>query len=199
MSFNINNFKASGLQYGGARSSLFEIQLATPGGLNLNQNSRSKVTFLCEAAELPGSSIGAISIPYFGRQIKMAGDRTFQDWSITVINDEDFAVRALLETWHNSLNTLAGNKRLVTSPSAAVGYKSDGTVVTQFGKGGEVIRQYEFHGLFPTDISAISLSWDNTNQIERFNCTFTYDYFIPTQTGEATPYSIDRYAGQVGI
>lgn len=199
MAFNISNFKSNGLQYGGARASLFEVQLANPGGLTLNPNSRTKFTFLCESAELPGSTIGAINVPYFGRTIKLAGDRTFNDWSVTILNDEDFAIRAMMERWHNSLNTLAGNRRLVTRPSARDGYKSDGTIVTQFGKGGDVIRQYEFHGLFPTDISAIALSWDTTNQVERFTVNFTYDYFIPTAQGEATPYSIDRYATQVGL
>jgi len=176
MAFNINNFKANGVVYGGARPSLFKVTLNTPEGLALSPDSKKKFEFTCKSAELPGSMVSSVPIPYFGRSIKVAGQRDFQDWSVSVINDEDFSVRALFEAWSNSLNRHVSNLRdsLVDEEH----YKVD-LVVEQYGKDGSIIRSYKLEGAFPTMISPIGLDWSSANQIEEFGVTFSYDLWVP--------------------
>jgi hypothetical protein len=180
MAFNINQIKAQ-LVGGGARQSLFQVQFNNPA----NAVSNIKVPFMVKASSIPEVRLGNIQIPYFGRKINLAGDRTYDAWQVTVINDEDFLVRDGLETWSNYINSFAGNLREFGGASPLL-YKSD-AVVTQFGKTGDVLRQYSFHGIYPMDISAIGLDWNSTDQIEEFTCSFMYDYWevLPGQTGNA--------------
>ena len=176
MPFNINTFKSNGLVYGGARPSLFSVFLSVPQGLGIDSVSTDKFRFVCRTAELPASSVSAFDVPYFGRKVKIAGDRNFTDWQVNIMNDEDFSVRSLFETWSNALNRHVSNVR---DPVAArEGYKADLEVV-QYGKDGNVIRSYQIVGAFPTDIGAISLDWDTQNSIETFPVTFAYDYWVP--------------------
>lgn len=119
---------------------------------------------------MPASTIQPINVPYFGRQLKLAGDRTFEAWSVTVINDEDFLIRNAMEEWSNKINRLQRNIREINK------YKSQAQV-TQFGKDGSKLRIYEFNGIFPTSISAIDLGWDQDNAYETFQVTFEYDYW----------------------
>jgi hypothetical protein len=190
MPFNIAAFKSNGLVYGGARPSLFNVFLTVPIGIGIDIVSVDKFRFVCRAAEIPESTVGEIEIPYFGRKIKVAGDRSFSDWSVTVMNDEDFAVRGMLEAWSNAINRMVANVR---DPNlAAEQYKADIEIV-QYGKAGEVLRSYMLVGAFPTQLSGISLSWDTTNNIEEFNCNFAYDYWVPVI--EAS----DKKAGGVNI
>ena len=180
MAFNINDFKARGLVFGGARPSLFQVDLVPPLQV-LEPAASEKFTFTCNATNVPPANIGVVSVPYFGRKIKLAGDRDFGDWNVTVMNDEDFLVRNMFEKWSNVMNTLASNIKLAPANS----YKSNDAVVTQFSKDGAVIRQYSFVGLFPIDVSAMELSWDTTNTIQTFNVTFAYDYWVPYRTAAA--------------
>jgi hypothetical protein len=164
---------------GGARPNLFECELnfpvdALPEGSN--PVSLSNLTrFLIKAASLPASNLGLISVPFFGRAVKMAGDRTFDPWTVTIINDEDFAVRASLESWSNSINSMRGNVR--STSSANLTYKANASV-TQYSKTGEILRVYKFEGLYPANISAIDLAWANENQIEEFQVQFEYDNWV---------------------
>ena len=176
MPFNINGFKHYGLVYGGARPSLFAVQLNIPPNIGLDPQTSTKFRFLCKSAALPESSIASVDIPYFGRKIKIAGDRTFQDWTVTVMNDEDFNVRAMFEAWSNALNRLVSNVR--DPGTSRETYKVD-LEVFQFGKDGETIRSYVINGAFPTQIGAISLDWDSANQIESFSVNFAYDFWVP--------------------
>jgi hypothetical protein len=180
MAFNVNLFKGA-MKLGGARPSLFQVNITNPvaGGADI------QVPFMCKAASLPPSSITAIPVKYFGRDIKFAGNRTFEDWQVTVLNDEDFAIKDNLEKWHNSINSLQGNLRSFGSASPAL-YKSQAQV-TQFGKTGVPLRVYNFVGLFPTLISPIELSWDTADAIEEFQVSFSYDYWEVTGgvTGDA--------------
>lgn len=193
MPFNINSFKAQGMQWGGARPSLFQVQVTPPPTLPLNPEAFRKLTFTCRAAELPESTITNIEIPYFGRKIKVAGERTFADWSITIMNDEDFSVRSMFEAWHNAINTMQTNIR---QPEAAFElYKAFAVDVTQFSKDGEILRVYQLVGAFPTQISGIGLGWDTQNAIEEFTVNFAYDYWLPIDegttvktSGKITPY-----------
>lgn len=190
MPFNINTFKSNGLVYGGARPSLFEVYLSVPQGIGIDNVSVDKFRFVCRAAELPASAVSAIEIPYFGRKIKVAGERAFADWSVTVMNDEDFAVRSLFEAWSNALNRLVSNVR---DPNVnAENYKAD-LEILQYGKDGTVLRSYQIVGAFPTEIGNIGLDWDSANAVESFAVNFSYDYWIPVTEQS------DKKAGGVNL
>ena len=180
MSFNINEIR-SGLTLGGARPTLFQVQFINPA----NSAADIKVPVLCQSASLPSSDLGMISIPYFGRTIKLAGDRRFEGWSVQIMNDEDFLIRNAMENWCNSINSLQGNLRGFGT-SATSAYKSN-AIVTQFGKTGIPLRQYTFNGIYPQNVSAINLSWAEQDQIETFSVAFQYDWWEVSggQTGNA--------------
>ena len=176
MPFNISNFKANGLVYGGARPSLFNVEMPAPAGIGIDNVSLDKFRFVCRSAALPASTVSEIPVPYFGRRIKVAGQRDFADWPVAVMNDEDFSVRAMFEAWSNALNRHVSNVR---DPNiSSENYKVDLTV-NQYSKDGNIIRSYVLVGAFPTNIGAIALNWDTSNQIEEFNVTFAYDYWVP--------------------
>lgn len=178
MAFNIQEFTKNGLNLGGARPTLFDVELAFPTGSiqGLDQNGIKKFKFTCKATAAPASAIASIDVGYFGRTIKVAGDRTFQDWNVTVINDEDFSVRDVFEAWHNNINTLVSNIKTVEGNA----YTGTGTI-TQYSKNGPKtpIKKYEIRECFPVNISDMTLSWDAQNQIQEFGVTFAYNYFIP--------------------
>lgn len=180
MPFNITNIK-SNLTLGGARPTLFQVLITNP----VNPAGDFKTPFMVKTAEIPAFTVGPINVPYMGRVIKEAGDRTFADWTVTVINDEDFLIRNAMESWQGSINRLRRNLRDAPS-SSALNYKSQATV-QQFSKTGDVIREYQFEGIFPTEISNIGLAWDSTDTIEEFTVTFAYDSFevLPGPTGDA--------------
>jgi len=190
MPFNISAFKSNGLVYGGARPSLFNVFMSVPAGLGIDNVSVDKFRFVCKTAELPESVISSIDVPYFGRKIKVAGERAFADWSVNVINDEDFSVRAMFEAWSNALNRLVSNVR---DPAiSAEQYKVDLDIV-QYGKDGSTIRSYQLIGAFPTQIGGIALSWESASAIEEFTVNFAYDYWIPLVE------SSDKKAGGVNV
>lgn len=172
MAFSVNDIIAN-LRLGGARPTLFRVLLDTPfSGTSINNIA----PFMIQASSLPGSTIGAIEVPYFGRRVRIAGDRTFEPWQVMVLNDEDFKVRHAIEQWHNRINSLQGNLN-TTGSSAPSNYKTQAEV-QQFSKaGGNPIRSYRFYGLFPTEISPIELDWNNTDTIETFMVNFSYDWY----------------------
>lgn len=166
MAFNINEFKSQ-LVGGGARPTLFQVQILNP----VDPVADFKVPFMVKAAQLPQSTLGSFTVPYFGRQVKYAGDRTFGDWTVTVINDEDFIVRNAMEAWSNAINTHDGNLRALPQD-----YKSNG-LITQYGKDGSPLRTYVFEGLFPITVSEITMDWSTGDTIEDFQVTFQYDFW----------------------
>jgi hypothetical protein len=170
MAFNINDIR-SNLSLGGARGNLFQVTFNNPA----NAVADIKVPFLVRAAQIPESSIGVVEVPYFGRRIRLAGDRTFGDWAVTVINDEDFLIRNAMEEWSNRINSLQTNIRAFGS-AAPLLYKSTAEV-TQFSKTGVPIRTYKFNGIFPSSITSIDLNWADTDSIEEFSVTFQYDWW----------------------
>jgi hypothetical protein len=170
MAFNINDIR-SNLSLGGARGNLFQVTFNNPA----NAVADIKVPFLVRAAQIPESSIGVVEVPYFGRRIRLAGDRTFGDWAVTVINDEDFLIRNAMEEWSNRINSLQTNIRSFGS-AAPLLYKSTAEV-TQFSKTGVPIRTYKFNGIFPSSITSIDLNWADTDSIEEFSVTFQYDWW----------------------
>jgi hypothetical protein len=170
MAFNIQEIRSQ-LALGGARNSLFQVQIANPA----NGAGDVKVPFMVKAAQIPASTLGMIEVPYFGRKIKIAGDRTFAEWTVTVINDEDFLIRNAMEQWMHSINSHAGNIREFGSASPLL-YKSNAQI-TQFSKTGVPIREYTFNGMFPTEVSTIEMAWETTDAIEEFTVTFQYDFW----------------------
>jgi hypothetical protein len=175
----IDRFK-SRLSGGIARPNLFEVVLTFPEGVvdpSVN-DLESKVRFLVKGAALPASTVTPINIPFRGRNLKIAGDRTFDVWTVTVINDTDFAIRGSFERWMNSIAKVSDNSGN-TNP---VDYQTD-AIVHQLGRapvsGGAgaqesavdqpILRSYQFHGIWPTNISAIALSYDSTDAIEEFD------------------------------
>ena len=181
MPFNINAFKAN-LKYGGARTSLFEVQITNP----INGAADNVLPFLCEAAQLPGSTLNIIEQSYFGRPVKFSGNRTFEDWTITVINDEDFKIRNAMETWLNAINSPEGNIRGLVSSEHSL-YKSEG-IITQLSQNGTKLRVYKFSGIFPTNVSPIEMGWDS-EQISKTQITFAIDSVkvVGGVTGTAGP------------
>jgi hypothetical protein len=172
MAFDIN-FLKSELQFGGARPTLFDCIITLPAVI---PGDLSQLQFMCRATQIPASNLGLIQVPYFGRKIKLAGDRTFDPWQVTIINDEDFKIRNTLETWNYNLNLYQANVRTMQRDNQ---YKSDAKI-TQYGKDGRVLRIYTFRGIFPETISTIDLDWNANDQIEEFQVTWQYDFFTVT-------------------
>tara|TARA_Y100000991_G_scaffold143054_1_gene107956 strand:- start:98 stop:772 length:675 start_codon:yes stop_codon:yes gene_type:complete len=177
----IDNFKSK-LTGGGARPNLFEVELAFPSGLGENaaDGAADMGRFLVKAANIPASNINVIDVPFRGRNLKIAGDRTFDVWTITIINDTDFKIRNAFERWMNAINKHDNATGEVTPAD----YQTD-MYVNQIGRapkgtpgslGGSldvaeklpILRRYRFHGTFPTNVSAIELSYDQTDSIEEF-------------------------------
>lgn len=179
MAFKVEQFKAFGIPYGGARPSQFEVTMVPPPFVN---GDVKKITFQCMAAQIPPAQVGSVDVPYFGRKVKVPGDRVFPDWTVNVINDEDFAVRKIMEQWSNGINTLENNLRL---GDQVEDYKKNcDAFVTQYGKQGNVLRVYNIVQLWPNTVEAINLDWDRTNAIETFSVTFSYDYWTIVSTNE---------------
>jgi hypothetical protein len=158
----ITDFKSK-LTGGGARPNLFEVVLAFPDSAPADSNVLDKARFLVKAAALPASNITPIDIPFRGRILKIAGDRTFDTWTITVLNDTDFAIRSAFEKWMNAINKLSDNTGL-NDPAT---YQAD-AYVHQLDRNGQTLRTNHFYDLFPTNISAIDLSYDTTDTIQEF-------------------------------
>lgn len=164
----VDDFKAK-LQGGGARPNLFQATINFPGyaGGNVEETS-----FMCKAASIPPSVTGVIEVPFRGRVLKVAGDRTFEPLTITVINDTDFEVRDSFERWMNGVNEHRANTGLVNP----VDYQSD-LLIEQLDKDGTVIKGYNFRGCFPSNVSEIELSWDTNDTIEEYTVEFQVQYW----------------------
>ena len=166
----VDDFKAK-IRGGGARPNLFQATLNFPayaGGSEITEVA----SFLCEAAQLPGSTMGSIIVPFRGRQLKMAGDRTFDVWTATIINDTDFKIRNGMERWMSGIGGHSENVGL-TNP---IDYEAD-LRIAQLDRTGSKIKEYIFNGAHPTDLSPIDVAYATTDDIERFTVTFQYQYW----------------------
>ena len=203
----ISQFKSK-LRGGGSRANLFEVEIPSfpAAALDLtdwgsgSDQEQDKFRFLCKAAQLPASNVAAIDVPFRGRILKVAGDRTFDTWTVTIINDEDFRLRTSFEQWMNAMSSLTTNTG-ATDPGS---YMAD-AYVHQLGRGleklrstatpdveqGEIfapLRSYKFFDIFPTNVSAIDLSYDTSDEIEEFTVEFQVQYsnaLATDQTGES--------------
>jgi len=195
MAFSVTEFKAN-LKQGGARPSLFKVEFQYPSGIT---TPPTKAEFLVKATTIPASTIGSYDVFYHGKAIHVAGDRSFDTWDTTIINDEDFGIRNTLEDWmatisNHTLNTrdkdvFRANDR---SEGSTAKYKSS-LKVTQFSKAGDDLRTYIFNGAWPSALSTINLDW-SSQEIEEFTCTWMYDsWFVSAGT------SADNLAADAGI
>lgn len=185
MPFDIGAFR-SALSLDGARPNLFEVSMTFPAVVVDDVTSvGEQMSFFCRAAQLPGSTVNQVPLNYFGRELKFAGNRIFTEWTVTIINDEDFKVRNAFERWMNGLNSHRGNLRnpAFTSPTS---YTQDATV-TQYAKTGEAIKAYKFIGMFPMDISPIEVDWAANDTIEEYAVTFAYQWWESTTTDGSGP------------
>ena len=173
MAFSVTEFK-SNLKQGGARPSLFKVDLLYPSGVT-NPPTRSE--FLVRASSLPASNIGTHEVFFHGKSIKIAGDRTFGDWSITVLNDTNFKLRNAFERWQNGINNMSDNEGL-TNP---VDYQVD-AFVDHLDRNGNTVKSYTLRGVFPTVVAPIELTYDEQTAIEQFDVTFNYQFFESNTT-----------------
>tara|TARA_B100000745_G_scaffold146337_3_gene95743 strand:- start:1061 stop:1699 length:639 start_codon:yes stop_codon:yes gene_type:complete len=186
----ITDFKTA-LQGGGARPNLFEVDIpvipTVAEGIDWDADT---FKFLCKAAALPASNVAPIDVPFRGRILKVAGDRTFDTWTVTVINDEDFKLRSAFELWMNGISKLDNNTG-ATQPSS---YMAN-AIVHQLGRGADKgrhsktnsdiaggtaikpLRTYMFNDIFPTNISQIDLSYDTGDTIEEYTVEFQVQYW----------------------
>lgn len=174
MPFNISEFRSQ-FAFDGARPNLFQVEMTFP--LGIPGVAGSQLTFMCKTAALPGSTIGTVSVPYFGRDIKLAGNRTFADWTITILNDENFLVRRAFELWMADINSHATNLRATQALNGAGGGYTVDAIVRQYGKTGNEIKTYQMIGAFPTDLSQIDLDWGSNDTIEEYSVTLAYQYW----------------------
>ena len=178
--FSVTKFKAN-LKHGGARPSLFKVIFYYPSGITTRPNPPDQASFLVKTATIPASTVGSFDVFYHGKAIHVAGDRTFDTWDTTIINDEDFGIRNTLESWMAAISDHSLNTRdksvFATSGDQAEGdsakYKST-LQVQQLSKAGEDLRTYIFKGAWPSALSTINLDW-STQEIEEFTCTWMYD------------------------
>ena len=168
MAFNINAFKSLVSTTDFARPSLFQVFLSSPPGVApLIPFS----PFLVKSASLPASSVGTITVPYGGRNIKIAGERQYGDWSTTVMNDEGFIIRNAVENWIDIINQRTTNFRAFPSE-----YKVDLTVA-QYSKKGPPLKIIKLVGCFPTNVAEIALDWSSADSIEEYSISWSYDYW----------------------
>lgn len=189
--FNVDQFRTA-MQYDGARPNLFEVALAFPNFVELSGQASAVSRFFVKTAQLPGSTIGAVTVPYFGREVKVAGNRTFADWTVTVINDENFVIRNAFERWHRGINGNQSNLRepgaVSTSPLApGTSYAVDAEVYQYSKAGGAPIKKYRFVGMFPNDIAPIDLDWGSNDTIEEYSLTLSYQYWLSEDTRQSIP------------
>jgi len=185
MAFNLTQFRSE-MALDGARPNLFEAVITLPTPLTGNTDALQKMKFMIKSAQLPGSTLGTVPVFYFGRELKFAGNRTFPDWTITVLNDEDFTIRNTFERWMSGINSHAGNLRNQDYYNPNGGYTAD-MIVNQYAKNNArgqdgIIKSYKFVGAFPTDISPIDLDWGSNDAIEEFTVTFSYQWWESNTT-----------------
>jgi hypothetical protein len=163
----------------GVKPNMFLINVQFPSQINSGKDL-NLTNLLCKSAALPGSNLGVIEVPFRGRTVKIAGDRTFDTWTATFFNDKDFKLRTYFEEWANSINTHEGNTAPLFVPNNSEGYMAD-LQVDQLEKDaseeGAILRRYTLRHCFPTNVSQIDLAYDSNDQIEEFTVEWQYSYF----------------------
>ena len=176
---SIEEFKAV-LQGGGVRPTMFQVEMAFPDAVVVDPTQAdNEGTYLIKAAQLPASTVGFVEVPFRGRKLKVSGDRTFEDWSVTVTNDVSFGLRKGFEKWSEliqNMNFALGSNELNDYFASAV--------VRQLDRDGNQLRAYRFEGIWPTEVAAIELDFDTTDQVEEFGVTFKVQYWSAIDAGD---------------
>tara|TARA_A200000113_G_scaffold68287_1_gene59532 strand:+ start:444 stop:1046 length:603 start_codon:yes stop_codon:yes gene_type:complete len=176
----------------GVKPNMFSVEIPFPAGLDneptANSEDQKLVNLLCKSTALPASNLGVIEVPFRGRTVKIAGDRTFDTWSATFFNDKDMKVRGFFEQWLESINTHEANNAPLFQPSATDGYMQNMKVHqlrkdTANPESPNKLRSYELYFAFPTSISQIDLAYDSNDQIEEFTVEFQYSYWKALKGG----------------
>ena len=162
----IDQFKAQ-LIGGGPRANRFKVFIPRAG---------NKIEFLCKAANIPAGTLGEVVVPFRGHNLKLAGERTFEDWQITVINDVEFSVRSGLEAWQEEIQALDSGEGSTTTD-----YLISRAFVEQLNKDDSVLARYEFFNMFPKNIGEIALSYDTVDALEEFTVDFTFSHWERVQ------------------
>lgn len=175
MAFRVQEFRAQ-MNYDGARPNLFRCELTFPLGNGSSGAAQQQFTFMARASQLPGDTIGVAPQFYFGRELKFAGNRTFAEWTVTVVNDEDYKTRDQFEKWMSGINSHVDNLRSENFIKGDNGYQADG-YITAMGKRGDDIKAYKFVGLFPIDLSPMEMDWGANDSIQEYAVTFAYQWW----------------------
>ena len=174
---SISDFKAQMIA-GGARSNQFAVGINFPTAVTNGSVAGQKLQFMAKAAQLPASTVSNMQVFYRGRPVNFAGEREFQPWTIEVYNDNDFVVRNALESWVNKIQNADSTLGLL-NPSD---YQAD-MQVHQLDRNDAIVKTYDFKDAYPMDVSAIGMSWESNNQIETYQVTFQYNYWVsPTSS-----------------
>ena len=171
-----------------ARPNLFQVELNFPSALagtttsgGSNADLKKKSIVLVKAANLPASTVGVIEVPFRGRTLKIAGDRTFEPWTVTVMNDSKFQLRSYFEQWISKIQYQNEN----FSDFSKISEYQTTSIVRQLGRQGDVLRSYEFQGIFPTNVSAIDLAWESNDSIEEYTVEFQVQYWTQKDDSDA--------------
>mgnify|MGYP006436784103 FL=1 len=189
---NIAEFKSQ--FQGGVRPNQFRVFMSKgPNGIGTKNFS-----FLGKAASIPASTIGNVDVPYRGRQLKVPGDRTFEDWTLTVFNDGEWSARSYFEKW---MQVLQGHRTPVRSVSATEVYGNG--IVQQLSRTGNAIATYVMEDIYPTNVAAIDLGFDTNDSVEEFQVTFAvnnwYSSSNPEPAGSGSGLDIDfQVSGNIG-
>lgn len=190
---DISGFKQA-MAGGGARPTLYFVQVLPPTGLLGNEvatDGSNFISFMAQTTSIPSGTIGMIEVPYMGRKVKMAGDRTYEDWNTTIVNDEGFTVRNYIEDWQELINGPISN---VTSANSYAEYTSVAHVV-HLSKSGQKIAEYAMQDCWPSTLAAIELGWETNDSLETFDVTWTFNQWVnlsgPARTGTIDNFSSD--------
>lgn len=173
--FNATAFRSQ-LKGDVARPNLFKVSVTFP---NETGDASRKFTFTCRSSQLPSMQVGQVIVPYFGRTIKFAGDRQFEDFAVRVINDEDYTVRENFERWQNDLDIVnhgSDRKERLTDDSDRRKHYATVTV-THYSKGGRALKSYTLHNAFPYVVEGVGLDWQENDTAMEYGVVFAYDYF----------------------
>jgi hypothetical protein len=176
---SIEDFKAV-LQGGGVRPTMFQVELTFPDGVVPDGNeATNEGVFLIKASQLPAANVGTIEVPFRGRKLKVSGDRTFDPWTVTVINDTSFYLRKAFEEWSEKIqhmNYALGSANLNAYFASAI--------VRQLDRDGVQLRAYEFQGIWPDSVAAIDLAFDSNDTIEEYDVNFNVQYWSAIESGD---------------
>lgn len=182
---NIADFKAQ-LAGGGARANQFRVELTFPSFVTGGIPAAFKGQFLCKAAQLPGLTISNIPLQYRGRAVNLAGERSFDPWTVSIYNDNDFIIRNAFETWSNGIQNVVGTDGRVNPADYQVSMS-----VYQLDRAGNPIKRYTFVDAYPTQIGLITLDYEQANTVETFDVEFTYNYWTSDTTGTAGGFGVN--------